>query len=271
MRTKSSPKAGSAPAPDAVEAVAPESDRIAAQSCAAAFQLNWRTRASSFACAVPVALAATVRETLQRVGRTPDGGWRTYADGRSEPSAYPAFLAVLAGLSGPDDLAVRRLLERTERAGTPFMTGFFLRALIELGDRDGAVRRIRSLWGGMLENDARTFWEEFADGDGSPYAMYGRPFGKSLCHAWSSGPAALLPDAVLGLRPLADGWRRFVVEPHLGDLEWAEARVPAPDGDIVVAVRDGVLTVEVPPGTVLTTADGEHAGPAIVRAPVALG
>ena len=101
--------------------------------------------------------------------------------------------------------------------------------------------------------------------------MYGRPFGKSLCHAWSSGPAALLPDAVLGLRPLADGWRRFVVEPHLGDLEWAEARVPAPDGDIVVAVRDGVLTVEVPPGTVLTTADGEHAGPAIVRAPVALG
>ena len=217
------------------------------------------------------ALAATVRETLQRVGRTPDGGWRTYADGRSEPSAYPAFLAVLAGLSGPDDLAVRGLLERTERAGTPFMTGFFLRALIELGDRDGAVRRIRSLWGGMLENDARTFWEEFADGDRSPYAMYGRPFGKSLCHAWSSGPAALLPDAVLGLRPLADGWRRFVVEPHLGDLEWAEARVPAPDGDIVVAVRDGVLTVEVPPGTVLTTADGEHAGPAIVRAPVALG
>ncbi|WP_348789800.1 alpha-L-rhamnosidase C-terminal domain-containing protein [Leifsonia sp. NPDC080035] len=226
-------------------------------------------------------LAATVRATLQRVGRTADGGWRAYADGSAEASLYPAFLAVLAGLSGPGDASVAALLAGAERAGTPFMTGFFLRALIELGDTEGAVRRIRALWGGMLDAGATSFWEDFAeasDSDGtdsdradSDIAMYGRPFGKSLCHAWSSGPAALLPDAILGLRPLADGWSRFAVDPHLGGLEWAEARVPTPGGDIAVTVRGGDVTVDVPPGSTLVGPEGEHPGPAVVRWPTALG
>jgi len=209
------------------------------------------------------ALAATVRQTLLRVGRLP-GGWREYADGDSGIALYPSFLAVLAGLSGPDDDAVRALLQRTERAGTPFMTGFFIRALIELGDRDGAVARIRKLWGGMLEAGASTFWEEFDPGE-SPYAMYGRPFGKSLCHAWSSGPAALLPDAVLGLRPLADGWSVFQVDPHPGGLDWAEARVPTPHGDLAASIREGKVTVVVPDGVTLRARGGDHLGPAVVR------
>jgi hypothetical protein len=175
---------------------------------------------------------------------------------------------VLAGLNGADDRGVRDLLLSTERAGTPFMTGFLLRALIEVGEPEAAVHRIHDLWGGMLDAGARSFWEEFGD-DGAPYAMYERPFGKSLCHAWSSGPAALLPDAVLGLRPLADGWSRFTVAPRLGSLEWAEARVPAPAGDIVATARDGVVTVEVPAGATLVTDAGEHSGPASVRWPVA--
>ena len=56
----------------------------------------------------------------------------------------------------------------------------------------------------------------------------GAPFGRSRCHAWAAGPAAILPEAVLGLRPLDDGWSRFTVRPDLGDLEWAAAVVPAP-------------------------------------------
>jgi hypothetical protein len=194
--------------------------------------------------------------------------WREYVDGASAPSPYPNLLAVLAGLNGADDRGVRDLLLSTERAGTPFMTGFLLRALIEVGEPEAAVHRIHDLWGGMLDAGARSFWEEFGD-DGAPYAMYERPFGKSLCHAWSSGPAALLPDAVLGLRPLADGWSRFTVAPRLGSLEWAEARVPAPAGDIVATARDGVVTVEVPAGATLVTDAGEHSGPASVRWPVA--
>ncbi|UAJ79746.1 hypothetical protein IT072_01220 [Leifsonia sp. ZF2019] len=203
---------------------------------------------------------ATVRDSAWDADA---GAWREYVDGASAPSPYPNLLAVLAGLSGPDDRAVRDLLLATPRAGTPFMTGFLLRALVELGEPDAAVARIRRLWGGMLASGARSFWEEFGD-DFEPYAMYDRPFGKSLCHAWSSGPAALLPDAVLGLRPLADGWSRFAVAPRLGTLAWATATVPAPQGDIVASVHDGVATVSVPAGTTLVNDAGEHPGPTTV-------
>lgn len=214
------------------------------------------------------ALADRVHETLRATAWDAEAGlWREYADGASAATAYPNLLAVLAGLSGPGDAGVRDLLLATPRAGTPFMTGFLLRALIELGEPSAAVDRIRHLWGGMLDAGAVSFWEEFGD-DGSPYAMYGRPFGKSLCHAWSSGPAALLPDAVLGLRPLADSWSRFTVEPRLGALAWASATVPAPAGDIVATVRDGVVTVQVPAGATLVAATGEHAGPASVAWPL---
>ncbi|MDN4613730.1 hypothetical protein P5G50_04620 [Leifsonia sp. F6_8S_P_1B] len=217
------------------------------------------------------ALAATVRSTLHRTAWDAEGQvWREYADGASAASPYPNFLAVLARLGGADgDVtpAMRALLTGTRRAGTPFMTGFLLRALIEAGEPATAVECVRELWGGMLAAGATSFWEEFAEPGASPYEMYGRPFGKSLCHAWSSSPAALLPDAILGVRPLADGWARFAVAPALGGLEWAEARIPAPQGDIVVRADAGGTVVDVPAGAVLVAEGGEHPGPACVRLP----
>ncbi|ANF32625.1 hypothetical protein A0130_13960 [Leifsonia xyli] len=218
------------------------------------------------------ALAATVLASLRRTAWDAEAGaWREYADGNSPVSSYPNFLAVLAGIDDGLTAGGRELLLGTPQAGTPFMTGFLLRALIALGEEDAAVERIRALWGGMIDAGARSFWEEFADDRPglSPYEMYGRPFGKSLCHAWSSSPAALLPEAVLGIRPLADGWTRFSVAPHLGDLEWAEARIPAPQGDIVVRADARGVSVEAPPGAVLVVPGGERAAALSVRLPSA--
>jgi hypothetical protein len=90
--------------------------------------------------------------------------------------------------------------------------------------------------------------------------MYGRPFGKSLCHAWSSGPAALLPQLVLGVRPLTDGWATFEVAPQRGDLEWASATVPTPHGVISVRADETGTTVTFPAGTTFRG----HAGPGVV-------
>ncbi len=53
---------------------------------------------------------------------------------------------------------------------------------------------IRSYWGGMIERGAVTIWEEFdpkVEG-AKQYAMYGDPFGKSLCHAWGASPVYLM-------------------------------------------------------------------------------
>ncbi|WP_026877134.1 alpha-L-rhamnosidase C-terminal domain-containing protein [Jiangella gansuensis] len=177
--------------------------------------------------------------------------WREYL-GDTEPSGtpYADFLSVAAGLVDPVPDGMRASLCGAARAGTPFMTAFALRALGVCGERVEAVRRLCDLWGQMLDAGALTFWEEFGDGV-DDLTMYGRPFGKSLCHAWSAGPLVLLPELVLGIRPVEDGWKAFKVDPMLGGLSWARAVVPAPGGDIVVDAAPDKTIVDVPPGTVL--------------------
>ena len=64
--------------------------------------------------------------------------------------------------------------------------------------------------------------------------MYGRPYGKSLCHAWGASPLYLLGKHFLGVRPTKPGYEEYVVEPHLGDLEWMQGDVPIPFGLIHV-------------------------------------
>lgn len=177
--------------------------------------------------------------------------WREYFGAGTSNSPYPNMLAVLSGLDSGQAAGTRSVLEGMERAGTPFMTAFAVRALAQTGAPDAAVDKIRKLWGSMVDAGARTFWEEFSAAADDSHAMYGRPFGKSLCHAWSSGPAALLPEVVLGLRPLADGWKEFAVTPNLGSLEWAAAVVPTPFGDITVTADRETVTVGIPEGTTL--------------------
>lgn len=202
-------------------------------------------------------LARTLEGTLRArawdaAGRT----WREYLDDSSPTTPYANLLAVLSGLhEGPPD-AVREVLLGTT-VGTPFMTAYRLRALGLVGGRRAAVTELRRLWGGMLDRGARTFWEEFPT-DGGDLAMYGRPFGKSLCHAWASGPAALLPELVLGVRPVDEGWSAFTVDPDLGGLGWAEAVVPTPAGEIVVRCDGEGVVVDVPRGSSLVHAGRRH-------------
>jgi alpha-L-rhamnosidase len=189
------------------------------------------------------------------------GAWREYlGPGSRTDSAYPNFLAVLNGMSANTFGAgtIEAIAHGT--VGTPFMSAFALRAQGLAGQRQGAIQRIRHRWGEMLDAAALTFWEEFDSGEGDRYAMYGRPFGKSLCHAWSAGPAALLPELVLGIRPLVDGWRRFEVAPELGELQWAGAVIPMLGGEpISVSVDHGQVDVDVPGGLTLERRDGELA------------
>jgi len=95
---------------------------------------------------------------------------------------------------------------------------------------------MKSYWGGMLDLGATSFWEEYepAKKGAKHYAMYGRPFGKSLCHAWGASPIYLLGKYYLGVKPLTAGYATYEVVPALGGLQWMEGTVPTPQGDIAV-------------------------------------
>lgn len=119
---------------------------------------------------------------------------------------------------------------------TPYMRFYELEALCALGEHNHVLKEIRDYWGGMLNLGATSFWEKYNPNENGTehLAMYGRPFGKSLCHAWGASPIYLLGKYYLGVKPETEGYKEFTIQPILGDLEWMEGSVPTPNGDIKV-------------------------------------
>ena len=119
---------------------------------------------------------------------------------------------------------------------TPYMRFYELEALCALGEQDKVKKEMKAYWGGMLREGATSFWEKYnPDESGAQHlAMYGRPYGKSLCHAWGASPIYLLGKYYLGVRPIGEGYKEFTINPVLGGLEWMEGSIPTPEGDIHV-------------------------------------
>jgi hypothetical protein len=134
---------------------------------------------------------------------------------------------------------------------TPYMQFYELEALCAMGEQSYVLKQMKDYWGGMLKLGATSFWEEYnpAKKGAEHYAMYGRPFGKSLCHAWGASPLYLLGKYYLGVKPTAPGYQAYAIEPALGGLQWMEGTVPTPQGDIKLYCSDKKITVQGAAGT----------------------
>ena len=163
-------------------------------------------------------------------------------DGRLNPlvTRHPNMFALLFGyLDDRQAAAIRRdvlMSEKVPKITTPYMRFYELAALAESGEQAYVTGQIKDYWGGMLRAGATCFWEQYDPNEqgAARYAMYGKPFGKSLCHAWGASPLYLLGKYYLGVRPTQPGYAAYVVAPALGGLQWIEGKVPTPHGDIAV-------------------------------------
>lgn len=128
------------------------------------------------------------------------------------------------------------LNDNIQKITTPYMRFYELEALCAMGEQKYVLNEMKNYWGGMLKAGATSFWEEYdpSKSGAEHYAMYGRPFGKSLCHAWGASPIYLLGKYYLGVQPTAPGYTTWIAEPVLGGLQWMEGKVPTPHGDIQV-------------------------------------
>ena len=128
---------------------------------------------------------------------------------------------------------------------TPYMRFYELESLCALGQQKDVLKDIKDYWGGMLNEGATTFWEKYnPDEKGKSHlAMYGRPYGKSLCHAWGASPIYLLGRYYLGVHPIKPGYEEYEVKPALGGLKWMEGSVPTPYGKIYVKMDKNNVTV----------------------------
>jgi len=187
-------------------------------------------------------------------------------------SKQAAALIALAGLADADKLNREVMAVDGPRRMSTFYGYYVLQARAKAGDYQGCLDCIRQYWGAMLDLGATTFWEDFdlewtrnagridelvppgkkdVHGDYGNYCYKG--FRHSLCHGWASGPTAWLSEHVLGIRIAEPGGKVIRIEPHLGDLAWAEGTVPTPAGLVKVRhVRrsDGTIdsTIDAPDG-----------------------
>ncbi|WP_433812219.1 alpha-rhamnosidase [Flavobacterium johnsoniae] len=119
---------------------------------------------------------------------------------------------------------------------TPYMRFYELEALCAMGEQNYVLKEMKDYWGGMLNEGATSFWEEYnPNKKGTEHlTMYGRPYGKSLCHAWGASPIYLLGKYYLGVKPTAPGYSEYEIKPSLGGLKWMEGKVPTPNGEVAV-------------------------------------
>jgi hypothetical protein len=108
------------------------------------------------------------------------------------------------------------------------------------------MQEMRAYWGGMLREGATTFWETYDPSEKYPQrlAMYGHPYGKSLCHAWGASPIYLLGKYYLGVQPTKPGYTEWECRPSLGDLKWMKGDVPTPHGNIHIEMNRKQVTIE---------------------------
>jgi len=178
-----------------------------------------------------------------------------------------AALLALAGIEDARAMNEQVLAVGGAQGMSTFYGYYMLQARALAGDYQGALDAIRAYWGAMLDLGATTFWEDFdlawtegavgidqlvPPGRVDIHADFGRycyqGLRHSLCHGWAGGPTAWLSEHVLGVRPVAPGFRQVRIAPHLGDLAWARGTFPTPHGLIRVAHErhdDGSSTCEI--------------------------
>lgn len=170
-----------------------------------------------------------------------------------EGSKAAAAMLALSGLCDPKVMYEQVLAKNGMQDVSTFYGYYMLEAMAKAGDEQRGIDTVRQYWGGMLDMGATSFWEGFdlawtnntfridelpvagkkdIHGDYGEFCYVG--FRHSLCHGWSSGPAAWLIEHVLGIQPLEAGCRVVRVKPFLGDLKWAEGSFPTPLGVIQV-------------------------------------
>jgi hypothetical protein len=124
---------------------------------------------------------------------------------------------------------------------------YLLEALFENGMDEQAVALMSAdndrSWRHMVESGTTITWEAW-DQKYKPNQDWN--------HAWGAAPANLLPRYILGVEPLAPGWKTARIRPRLAGLTSAQGTVPTPYGALDVQWQQAdalfTLSVTVPKG-----------------------
>jgi hypothetical protein len=143
-------------------------------------------------------------------------------------------MAVIARFAGPEQRTGVVEVLRRERHASPYMEKYVLEALMQLGEPDLAIDRMRGRYAAMLDDDVTTLWELFDPISIEGFGDLGRG---TYNHAWSGGPLTVLSQYVAGVAPTAPAFAEYRVRPMIGNLRSVLSVTPTRFGDIRVDIR----------------------------------
>ena len=181
----------------------------------------------------------------------------SYESGKRNVTRQSNILAYL--FLSCDDTVKKDIYERVvlndevPQITTPYFKFYENQVHRKAGNTNLLEKSIREYYGSMLATGATTLYEEYDPTmtGVEHYAMYGNPFEKSLCHAWSASPIYLLGNFRLGVENTGIAYDTFDVRPNPGDLKGFHGKVPVPGGTVSVSVDQEEIRVysEIPGGT----------------------
>lgn len=149
--------------------------------------------------------------------------------------------AVLFGFANADETAkiVQNVFKNPDLPAitTPYFKLYELMALCKVGRVEQAQDYVSAYWDGMLGEGATSVWEAYdpTESGDEHFAMYGSRYGKSLCHAWGSGPILLWCRYIAGVEITSPAAKTFTVTPQPGRYRHFAAVVPVGKGQVEVA------------------------------------
>jgi len=176
--------------------------------------------------------AETLKTNIRKYLWSPEK--KLFADcfGSEKYSQQAQVYALMYGLIDPAERA--SVIEKITAMGRSSEQSFSYYLLYSTFDEkpQWSLDFIRKYWGEQMRSPLfNGSWHEAWDIANWPGEV------ATSSHAWCSGPTALLPQKVLGVEPVADGWKTFSVKPNPCDLKWAKGIVPTAYGNIAVNWR----------------------------------
>ena len=161
---------------------------------------------------------------------------------------HPNVFAVLFDLCDDKrkELIKQNVLENPDipKIVTPYMRFYELAALCRIGETKYVMDETIKYWGAMIKEGATTFWERYdpEEKGAEKYAMYGRKYGKSLCHAWGATPLYIIGRYIVGLKASENG-KSFTLKPDLAGLKRFKAEMPLAKGCVKVEADEKTIRV----------------------------
>jgi hypothetical protein len=157
-------------------------------------------------------------------------------------SQHASIMGVLSGAVPPAQrkVVMQNVLNDATLSQATFFYRFYLNQALNKAGMGDAYYSQLTPWRNMLSMGLTTFAE-------NPDPT------RSDCHAWSASPNYDFLATICGIEPAAYGFTKVRIEPHLGELQWANGVLPHPKGNLSVSLKrkgtNGInATVDLPKG-----------------------